>query len=71
RMRTITSSRIDLFSGFIFCPPTSQARGLLSFSEVWKRMPSVVRALDALEGSWAIGDEAPVTGPIVRERITA
>ena len=29
------------------------------------------RALDALEGSWAIGDEAPVTGPIVRERITA
>lgn len=29
------------------------------------------RALDALDGSWEIGDEAPVTGPIVRERITA
>ncbi|WP_181156595.1 thymidine phosphorylase [Microbacterium sp. MYb66] len=29
------------------------------------------RALDALEGSWEIGDEAPATGPIVRERITA
>jgi thymidine phosphorylase len=29
------------------------------------------RAIDALEGAWAIGDEAPVAGPIVRERITA
>ncbi|MFT4156791.1 MAG: thymidine phosphorylase [Microbacterium sp.] len=29
------------------------------------------RALEALEGSWSIGDVAPVPGPIVRERITA
>jgi thymidine phosphorylase len=29
------------------------------------------RAFDALEGSWEIGDQAPETGPIVRERITA
>ena len=29
------------------------------------------RALEALEGSWAIGDHAPEAGPIVRERITA
>ncbi len=29
------------------------------------------RALDALEGSWEIGDEAPAADPIVRERITA
>lgn len=29
------------------------------------------RALDALEGAWAIGDDAPAAGPIVRERITA
>ncbi|MFJ4174553.1 thymidine phosphorylase [Microbacterium sp. NPDC089696] len=28
------------------------------------------RAFDALEGSWEIGDQAPETGPIVRERIT-
>ena len=29
------------------------------------------RALEALEGAWAIGHEAPAAGPIVRERITA
>ncbi|WP_350351829.1 thymidine phosphorylase [Microbacterium sp. A8/3-1] len=29
------------------------------------------RAIEALEGSWAIGDKAPAAGPIVRERITA
>ncbi|MFT4259955.1 thymidine phosphorylase [Microbacterium sp.] len=29
------------------------------------------RALEALEGAWEIGDEAPAAGPIVRERITA
>ncbi|WP_449408625.1 thymidine phosphorylase [Microbacterium maritypicum] len=29
------------------------------------------RAFDALEGAWEIGDQAPETGPIVRERITA
>lgn len=29
------------------------------------------RALDALEGAWDIGAEAPASGPLVRERITA
>jgi len=29
------------------------------------------RALDALEGAWEIGAEAPEPAPIVRERITA
>ncbi|WEK60325.1 MAG: thymidine phosphorylase [Candidatus Microbacterium colombiense] len=29
------------------------------------------RALEALEGAWEIGSEAPAAGPIVRERITA
>ncbi len=28
-------------------------------------------ALEALEGSWSIGDSAPASGPLVRERITA
>ena len=27
------------------------------------------RALEALEGAWAVGDEAPARGPLVRERI--
>ena len=31
----------------------------------------IPRAIEALEGSWAIGDKAPAAGPIVRERITA
>lgn len=29
------------------------------------------RAIEALEGAWAIGGEVPEAGPIVRERITA
>lgn len=29
------------------------------------------RAMAALEGAWDVGDTAPATGPIVRERITA
>ncbi len=29
------------------------------------------RALDALEGAWEIGVDAPASAPLVRERITA
>lgn len=29
------------------------------------------RAIEALEGAWELGDDAPTLGPIVRERITA
>jgi thymidine phosphorylase len=29
------------------------------------------RAIEALEGAWELGDDAPTVGPIVRERITA
>ncbi|REJ04322.1 thymidine phosphorylase [Microbacterium bovistercoris] len=52
-------------------PGESVAAGQPVFTLSAEDPARFARALEALEGAWAIGAEAPVSGPLVRERITA
>ncbi|MDR2999297.1 MAG: thymidine phosphorylase [Microbacterium sp.] len=52
-------------------PGESVAAGQPVFTLSAEDPARFARALEALDGAWAVGAEAPASGPLVRERITA